>query len=383
MSAQRPRRFVGDSLQFTGTDLGDRSRGVARRGHRYQASDVEEDPSASGSEDDDNSGESNSGSSGQLTVRSEREEALIQSALQRIKRAQAKGKADVKLNKEELAALKRRRQRMQEEAERMKNSGSGSDRKKRKEQRVAVPLSELDPSSLKKTAHPLRQDSLQARSAVSREDSPEYPADYTGRYPPMGYFPPPVTTQTRTRSGTHHQRPSSRARENGSPPVAFDYLQQPYPNSRHSSDSSARPRSRGMHQEDMWMPQHLDPFQYQTSGPRHGYPAQPPGMSKRHSSTPAEMPYMQYRGAPGPSSKSRHGSARTSLSRVPDGESSDEDTTSDELGNGAQIREPARGRDKEIVVEVSPEREPEPTKKKSSSPTKRKPVSSGGRRRRK
>ena len=212
LSTQRSGRFVSDTLNFTGTDLGDRSRGVARRGHRHRASDDEEDSSASGSEDDDNSGESNSGSSGQLTVRNEREEALIQSALQRINRAQARGRADVKLNKDELAALKRRRQRMQEEAERMKNSGSGSDRKKRKEQRVAVPLSELDPSSLKtRSTHPTRQDSLPARSAVSREDSPEYPADYTGGYPPMGYFPPPGTSQGRARSSMHHQRQIGRA----------------------------------------------------------------------------------------------------------------------------------------------------------------------------
>lgn len=374
---------MSDSLNFTGTDLGDRSRGVARRGHRYQGSDDDE-TSVSGSEDEEDSGESQSGGSGQLTVRDDREEALIQSALQRINRAQAKGKADVKLNKDELAALERRRKRMREEAERLKSSGSGSDRKKRKEQRVAVPLSQLDPSSLKRRpAHPPRQDSLPARAAVSREDSPDYPPEYLP-YPPMGYFAPPVSSQSRSRSGTHVPRPSSRARENGSPPVAFDYLQAPHSNHRHVSESSARPRSRGMPQDELWMPQQVDPFQYQTAGPRHAaYPGQPPPFSKRHVSTPAEMSYMQQRGGPGPSSRSRHGSARTSLSRVPDGESSDEDTASDELGNGAQIREPTRGRDSEIVVEVSPERGPERSKKKSSSPTKRKPVASGSRRKRK
>ncbi len=393
LSARRQTRFVSDSLQFTGTDLGDRSAGVVRRGHRYQDSDDNdsgETSDNSGSEDEDETEGSHSGSSQQYL--GAREDALVQSALKRISRAQAKGRTDVKLDKDELAALERRRKRMQEEAERAEreraaraSGSSGSDRKKkRKEQRVAVPLSQFEPISRKKrsgNSHPPRKDSLPSRSAVG--DSPDQQV-----YPPMGYFPPP--SQSRARSSSHLQRPASRAREaNGnSPPVSFNQHGSSSSH-RHASDSMARPRSRGLPHEDAWDPNSsLDPFQYQTAGPRVVYPASSKGSR-------SEVAYKQSsrgHGTSSPVTRSRHGSARPSLSRVPDSSETSEDSASDELGNGAQIREqqqqklPVRGRtSREIVVEVEPEPEPAlppPSKKKSSSPTKRKPAPNGKKKKR-
>ncbi|KAJ4163228.1 hypothetical protein LMH87_004970 [Akanthomyces muscarius] len=391
LSARRQTRFVSDSLQFTGTDLGDRSAGVVRRGPRYQDSDDDSEQTSdnSESEDEDETEGSYSGSSQQSL--SAKEEALVQSALKRINRAQAQGRTDVKLNKEELAALERRRKRMQEEAERAEreraaraSGSSGSDRKKkRKEQRVAVPLSQFEPVSRKKRSgsnHPPRKDSLPARSSVG--DSSDHQV-----YPPMGYFPPP--SGSRSRSSSHLQRPgSSRARDtNGnSPPVSF---QQHASSSshRHASDSVTRPRSRGMPHEEAWNANtSLDPFQYQTDGPRAAYPSSSKGSR-------SEVAYKQSsrgHGTSSPVTRSRHGSARPSLSRVPDSETSEEDTASDELGNGAQIREQqhssVRGRrSREIVVEVEPEPAlppPPPAKKKSSSPTKRKPAPNGKKKKR-
>lgn len=379
LSARRQTRFVSDSLQFTGTDLGDRSGGLVRRGHRYQDSeddDETEDSEESVSEDQDDT-EEGSYSGGSSQSQSAREEALVQSALKRISRAQAQGRADVKLNKEELAALERRRKRMEEEAARAEreraakaSGGSGSDRKKRKEQRVAIPLSQFEPiSNKKRSAHPKRKDSLPlSRRQSVGGDSPDGQV-----YPPMGYFPPP--SQSRSRSSSHMPRPNTRSRENNgsSPPVAFhQHSSHHAPSHRHASDSMTRPHSRGLpHEEWMQNPSAVDPFQYQTDGPRLAYPTNVPVSSSKSRS---EVSYKQPRGH---GTSSRHGSARPSLSRVADSETSEEDTASDELGNGAQIREPARGRNREIVVEVSPEPEPAPVKKKSSSPTKRKPAPNG------
>ncbi|XWW92115.1 hypothetical protein V2A60_000037 [Cordyceps javanica] len=399
LSARRQTRFVSDSLQFTGTDLGDRAGGVVRRGQRYQASDDESDSQEtsdnSESEDEDETEDSQSGSS-QLSP-SAREDALVQSALKRIKRAQAEGRTDVKLNKKELAALERRRKRMQEEAERAEreraaraSGSSGSDRKKkRKEQRVAVPLSQFEPVSRKKrsgsSSHPPRKDSLPSRSTAG--DSPDQQV-----YPPMGYFPPP--SQSRSRSSSHLQRPGSRARDNNnnsSPPVSYHQYASGSSH-RHASDSMTRPHSRGLPHEDAWNPNaSLDPFQYQTEGPRVVYPAS----SRGSRSEVAYRQSSQGHGTSSPVTRSRHGSARPSLGRVSDSsETSGEDTASDELGNGAQIREQqqqqqqqlTRGRRaREIVVEVEPEPAlppPPPAKKKSSSPTKRKPAPNGKKKKR-
>jgi hypothetical protein len=335
---------------------------------------------------------------------------LVQSALRRIEIAQEKGRADVKLNKEELAALERRRKRMQEEAEKerkkkkKKGSSSGSDRKKSKEQRIAVPLSRLDPVSRKKKSTPPARESPSSSRRPSATDLTK--AHEAQVYPPMGYFPPP-SGRTRPRSGTSlSQRPPSRMRDDRAPsPFNYDYVQRPSSANRHVSEGVARPSSRGMHPDqhygwDYSPPSSSgsrdgpDPFQYQTAGPRAPYAASSTGAaavpSRRHVSGPAES-YMSRRpvmaGAPA-AVRGRHSLGghrdRGGASSVTDSQTSEEDTTSDELGQGAQIREPpppppGRGRE-EIVVEESPERAREggSSKKKSSSPVKRKPVQSGG-----
>lgn len=374
--ARRPNRVVSDSLRFTGVDLGDRSNSYVRSSYRY--GDSEDDLSASATEDDDE--DADSGESVQLVV-SSKEQALIDSAMKRIKRAQAKGKTDVKLNKEELAALERQRKREEMERQLRRNSGSSSERKKKKkkspkDERVAVPLSQLEPSSRKKksSSHSRRQ-SLNARtSGRSREDSPNELV-----YPPMGYFPPPSTTG-RPRSGTTGQRTSGR-QHGDAPPVSFHYQERRPTGQRHASD----PHSAGLPPQEQWMqhPAQLNPFKYQTSGAQ--YSEVGSVSSRRHTSGPSEVAYIRG-GTTIIPSKSRRGSRRQSQHREPEpSDTSDEQTSSDDLGNGAQIREPVRGRDREIIVEVSPERRsPVPTKKKSSSPTKRKPVPTiSGRRKKK
>ena len=357
---------------------------------RWDYQDTEGDDDSERSSDRDSAYD---GAAGQLAI-ADREEALVQAAMQRIQRARDKGKSDVKLDKDELAALQRRKKRMEEEAERRKRgSGSSSDRKKRKDQRIAVPLSQLEPISRKKTRQP-KEPPPRKHSA---HDRPEKERQV---YPPMGYFPPPSSSRSRPRAGTNSasQRPPSRAQdERGSSPFSYDYVQRPPSANRHVvSDSAGRPpSSRGYPAEQGWLVQHAgdasgnDPFRYQTAGPRAPYPTGAAAASRRYVSNPPQAGHPPPRGMAPAAARGqydRREASRDDETSEEDSETSDDDdeeSTSDDLGNGAQIRQPARGRG-QIVVEVSPEREPAKKKSSGSSPVKRKPVpSSRGSRRRK
>ncbi|KAI1476939.1 PRA1 family protein-domain-containing protein [Daldinia eschscholtzii] len=308
------RRFASDPLRFTGIDLSSGSQ--PRNGYAYQHSDDEndstEDDSEVASEEEEDEDDENS------ALRRELDEALVQSALSRIRRAQAKGKADVKLNKEELAALERRRKRLQAEKEAAKRRG-GSDRKrKEKEQRYAIPLSQFD--------------------------DPQSGSEENQLAPPMGRFPPPNSSHSRPRSGTPSssstRRPQSVVRD--SPPFDYQYVHAP-PNQRHTSDPTAKPSS-----SRTSLTETRDPFQYQTAGPRALYSDR---SSSRH-----------------PRREERNGRER------------EDETTSDDGVNDARLsRGRSRG---EIVVQTSPspertksKRSSEPAaaaKRKAVAPKKRK-----------
>ncbi|KAK5624420.1 hypothetical protein RRF57_000136 [Xylaria bambusicola] len=175
------------------------------------------------SDDDDDSSENDT----QLTTesdtededRAEMENALVQSALARIRKAKAKGKHDVKLNKGELAALQRRRKRLQAEAESSaKKKGKDRKRKKGKEDRVTVPLSQLDPAP-------------RPHSSASRHSPPQ--------------------------------------RQGSSSPFDYQYVSP----RRHASDTGMPSSSSNnlLRDEDL-NAQSTDPFQYQTAGPSASYP---------------------------------------------------------------------------------------------------------------
>lgn len=299
----------------------------------------------------------------------------------RIRRAQAKGKADVKLNKDELGALERRRDRLQREEERR--------RRKEEKQRYAIPISHLEPALPKR-----RTRAAAAPDALPRHPTPTNLSQQQAEptvYPPMGRFTPPNATRTRQRSGTStsSQRPPSRS-QRGDSPFSYSYVNQPPSNSRHVSDPQARPQSAYgplPHEDDWTQHQHgVDPFQFMTAGARAPYHAGA-GSMLRHSSGP-------------PSETSKHGSRNERRHVSNDGSTTeeeddeDEDTNSDDRSQGARVRSrgsSTRGRD-QIVVEVnaSPSPEPEPApvtrSKKSSgtqSPVKRKPVGGGGKGKRK
>lgn len=92
----RPKRFVSDELRFTGLDLGQ-----ARRRHSYDDySNSDEDDGRQGSRGLVRRGDT------QVVLR-EKEDVLVERALERIKRARALGKTDVKLEPSEIEALRR------------------------------------------------------------------------------------------------------------------------------------------------------------------------------------------------------------------------------------------------------------------------------------
>ncbi|KAI0385974.1 putative COPII vesicles protein Yip3 [Hypomontagnella monticulosa] len=336
------RRFASDPLRFTGIDLGGGAQ--PRNGHAYQHSD-----DGDSTEDDSHShATSNEDTEDDNPATRELEEALVQSALSRIRRAQAKGKQDVKLNKEELAALERRRKRLQAEAEAAKRRNGGERKqRKEKEQRYAVPLSQFDPP-----------DSEQSQQLVG---------------PPMGRFPPPNASRSRPRSGTSStsstHRPQSSFRETS--PFDYQYVNAP-PNLRHASDPSARPSSSRLslpHEED-WVPHSSssrelrDPFQYQTAGPRAPYPDG--AAAARLDAAGSDSAYVAVPRKPVPTAV--RSSPRRAGNREERNEQEREDeTTSDEGVTGARIGR-NRSRAGRVVEPASPSPEPERPKSKKHSP---------------
>ncbi|KAG6009512.1 hypothetical protein E4U21_002148 [Claviceps maximensis] len=405
LSRRRDTRFVSDSLNFTGIDLGDRSGGTyhRRRYNNFENEDGYDDSYSGGSgnevegddddddDDDDDEGDYNdddaSGYLARLSLE-QREEMLLRSALQLISRAQAMGESDVHLNKQELEAYgrylqrleeeERARQQQQQKKKKKRNTGSGSDKKKKvKEQRMAVPLAQLAPTSRKKktslassTEFPSRRDSLPRQ--VSSIDLPPDGHDGKG-YPPMGYFPPPSASRSGPRSGTTMSQPSSASRAQSS---------------RGSPRDEAHSMSGRSHMNINNNDNNMNPFQFQTAGPRAPFPSGTAAASRRAVPGPTANVYEQrWETVTSAAARSRHGSRRASYEDYTseEGSLSSEESTSDDGGNGAQIREPVgkagrRGRSEVIIVEESPE-QTKGKKKSSSSPVKRKPV--GGKKKKK
>ncbi|KAL0765849.1 hypothetical protein CaCOL14_011590 [Colletotrichum acutatum] len=379
----RGKRFASDPLRFTGTDVGDRTTAL-RRGYDYQHSDDDEHDSEDDSEDSEESSSEDDEEEeeeidwDQLSP-GERDEALAQRALARIRRAQERGKLEVNLSKEEMAALERRRKRIEKEARKQERK-----QRREKEQRFAIPLSQFQPTSSRR-----RSPTLALEDDLPRHPSPGTFANVQdgGAMPPMGYFPPPNASRTRPRSATSaSQRPTSRIMgERGSSPFNYAYVQGspgqrlPSDNMSPASSTSSLPKSRNG----------VDPFQFQTEGPASAARRNVSGSTdgRRTSVAPPTGRGGRAPRRPPPEESSSEESS----------EASSEESTSDGIGNGAQIVQPPqrppssgpttrRGRKEAVAVEEAAAREParEVSRGKKSanpSPSKRKPT--GGRRKKK
>ena len=347
------KRFASDPLHFTGIDISSQE---ARTRGSYAYDDSEET-----SNSDSDISEYQGTNALQIALR-DKEEALVQSALARIRRAQEKGKREVKLNQDELDALEKRRKRMQAAAttKERKGSGSGSDRDKKRSQRQLVPISSLDPKS-------------QRKAKGKRDGTPPPPglllagADGSASYAPLGYYPSQAGP---SRNSPARPRSSTSQHIHGGPPL---YANRHFSDGTRPNSSSSNGSRRPLPDEEGWIPtssrrssvasQSMDPFEYQTSS---GHPpAIPPQyMQGRRIVSGPEIAFSSVRRSPPvpggyPSSSSRPSSSRgasdPTVRRRPSrrddidelAPSSEDEDESDDLGNGVQVfveehREPER-----------------------------------------
>ena len=371
------KRFASDPLQFTGIDLTPASR--ARRPYNY-------DDSEDSSGDSESEIEVEGTNALQVALRG-KEEALVQSALARIRRAQEKGKREVKLNQDELDALEKRRKRMQAVATATKeqkgsasSGGSGNERRRRSDRHlVTVPIGE--PTGRKRG------------KSMRREEAPPHPpvaANPPGMlvagpdgltYAPLSYYPPQAgsnrNSPTRPRSATSQQLRG--------PPPQLNYQQG---SNRHFSEgtrpvsSSSNSSKRPLPDEEDWAPSRrssgssqshgVDPFEFQVSSDTpppipQQYRQSGEQSSRRNVSGPPEIIYSTVRRSP-PMNTPYPAAARVSDAdlwrrsmrrEAADGASgsSSEGDESDDLGNGVQVfvedkeheRERDRDRERERV----------------------------------
>ncbi|RDW64180.1 hypothetical protein BP5796_10682 [Coleophoma crateriformis] len=360
----KEKRFASDPLQFTGIDLASATR--TRKKYAYDDTDTSDESSDSLGEDDDGAM--------QIVMR-DKEEALVQSALARIRRAEEKGKREVRLNQDELDALAKRRKRMQSAAtaksKKKSSSGSGSDHRRKSERHVvSLPIASVEPISRKSKSR--RSDDIQAAAPapgmlIAGPDGP--------MYAPFGYNP---AKSNSTRNSPSRPRSATNRELRGTPPPF------PFPQGqagRHFSDgtrpgsSASNSSRRPLPDDEDWVPsnsrrssvssQYADPFLYQTSSeqppPIPPQFIQPTASGRRNNSGPAEVNYASVRRTPpigGYASNSRGTHSDQSLSRrheaeVPDSQGSSssvstEESSDDPLGNGVQVfveeREPDRSK---------------------------------------
>ncbi|KAK0660514.1 putative prenylated rab acceptor [Cercophora samala] len=175
------------------------------------------------------------------------EEALAEAAMARVARAHSRGKTNVKLGKEELAAYQKKLALMEYQRTRPP-----------RRERVAVPITALGPAARSTKRLP------SGDGTPSSMTSPDPNSEREPAQPQMGYFPP-SSSRSLPRSGSSASRTPSQTRvdrDRDLSPFTYSYIRKGdvdvRPSSRQPSDSSDYQRS----------PQHRsesqDPFQYMT-----------------------------------------------------------------------------------------------------------------------
>lgn len=272
--------FSSDDLLFTGADLGQRSR--TRRGRDYEYS--------SGSTDEEDDAVEQSGATVQLALR-DKEDLLVEKALERILRAQMLGKTNVKLSQRELDALERKRRKdevlrrvshseLQQPGDRRRISGTSDPalRVKKSRKKIMAASSPHDD----RTSNP----SLAGPPGliVAGHDGPSYA--------PLGYYPPAMLHSRRSGGAS----PISSGQQEVNPPST----QQSKPNGQSKRQSSGAmplkplpipdtsPVSRRLPDDPNWLPRprsassnqpySINPYQLQQ------YPQPPSQVPPRYTS---------------------------------------------------------------------------------------------------
>lgn len=311
-------RFVSDALRFTGADLGPH---IRRRRSPYDPNDGSESSDEIAEQRDENSSRAL-----QLALR-DKEEMLVQKALERIRRSQVLGKANVKLTQPEIDALERKRRLDQAQGKSRGPPGKSSDRRR----------SSGRPGSAEKSAQleSTRRNVSSSRSRFALAQAEEESAlaaavtpagimirgvDGTPIYAPIGYYPPQAALAygTSSRPGSRSASAHSLQQQLTPPlPPVLQHAQKkryssvperamPSPTSRMLA-SHAPPSGRILPDGPAWTPRPrsdstnqphaIDPFQYQTYSPP--LPQIPPqyGHGRRIVSGPAGVQYPAIRQA--------------------------------------------------------------------------------------
>ncbi|KKY27032.1 putative copii vesicles protein [Phaeomoniella chlamydospora] len=377
------RAFSSDELHFTGFDMGS---GVRRRRTKYDSDDELE-----GSEEDMPEHVVIQGAETMQLMLREKEDYLVERALERIRRAQMLGKTNVKLSRQEMDAL--------DALDRKTKLTAGPrPRGKKSSSSKAPPETKKKGRGDKFTNNSPRLAAIEPRKASGRSSLgtrsetqipyPISPAEAYGNNGALmhGYYPPPAVRPSSSSSGPNSRNASSqslRQQQQSAPPAQFQY---PYMQGgryyavpeasrmRRPSSSSSRASSRPDPTDPSWEPRNrsssnvlpypLEPPQYQAY---HGQPVPqyydprdprfaPPGRrvaSGPPDVYPGQLPAGYYR-YPQPDMFTASGSApnlagprRTSL---PMGSSSSEvsNSTDEDEDEGVQVQvveKPAGGYD--------------------------------------
>jgi hypothetical protein len=273
-------RMASDPVLYGHRDESDKW--LARRGYQAAHSDEEE---------------SDEEESATLVLLDEREEALYHSASQRIKEARQQGRKEVKLSKKELEVYEKRSKMMA--AMNRRQAKPAADKKKPREERVTVPIGNLD------VPEPVSRKNKRRVSddALPKHITPGELTDYEddSLRPTSRYYPPAAPGVG-----------SRRVFERSPSPMAHDGAssREPTPDRRVSDNALGYPVSQSSYgaaeYDDPWVPtiapessssrsrSGADPFQYQTAGPRAPYPSDSPPPGSRRSLASADRHASDY-----------------------------------------------------------------------------------------
>ena len=334
--------FVSDELHFTGEDLGRRSR--RRR--------VYDDGMSSESSSHEYESDHGAGGTMQIALR-DKEDLLVQKALERIHRAQMLGRKNVKLTQPELDALERKRRKDEAESAPRKSEtrkadrrhGSGQSRDTSREQK----------SSRRKSKAYFSAYESESSSTSRRATPPGILVPGPGgmpAYSPLGFYPP--TTAPQGGSSRSGSRPSSsHSHAQASPPLPRPHKQR-YSSGPDPAQPLQAPRSpqlsRRLPDDPNWIPrprssssvsnQTYPADQYHSYSPPLPQLPQQVSQGRRAVSSPQpEVQYPHVRGEPqsrysGPSSLRREQSRQSTPERS---ESAEGSASDDDEGEGVQV----------------------------------------------
>ena len=342
--------FAGDELQFTGADLGAYMRNRQTKKFRHDSETGDED------EDEDLNVTENSGGMMQLALR-DKEELLVQKALERIRRAQALGKTNVKLSRPELDALERKRRK---DRSTRKSSGTNlrPDDKRRASGTSSPALKEQKPGNQKRISSLPRHDRGDTPSAdYTTKASPGLPLpSHSGpSYAPLGYHPSAnplsqvIGPDSHSRHSPRQQRITSNVPQNTkvrdkhkrnssslAPAQKSPFLDVSDASRRLPDDPGWTPRPRSASSNHPYV---VEPYQYQQYSPP--LPQMPPqyNQNRRVVSGPPDVPYpdihnLNARRAVFPTQQPHATSSEPSLPRMEHSDSRQFDATDSDDNSG-------------------------------------------------